>query len=246
MEWTARMRWVLLTAQSGPQQAALSLTALVALTVSMVVSLYAAGYDVASAMRDAHLSDAPAAGVISNMGLAVMALGACAALTGAYRYGRLSLCLLGVFCAAFVIDDALMFHAHLGSWKVLVFAAFGGLAAAILHAFWRELGRVPWPMLLAVLAFALSAVIDTFWDVALELVVATEMTRAQRAFGLILEDLPKLAGIGVVTLFALGESFRAPAAPASLVRVAYRARARAQLGPLARRHAGHPSLSSAL
>ncbi|MBV6657107.1 MAG: hypothetical protein KI785_04995 [Devosiaceae bacterium] len=173
----------------------------------MVVGLHLTGFNAIDALRDARLSDAPEAGLVSGAGVLLMGLGGVVAATCALKTCDVPLGAVGLFCCLFALDDGLLIHELLGDWEVAVFGLYGLLAALILLLFRAEGWLYPWPVLVAIAAFAFSVSIDFVWS---EIVHFTQLTgeieRIALALGIVIEDVPKFAGICVLSSFAIGEA----------------------------------------
>lgn len=202
------MHPVLLTAGSGPAHSLLLLTAGLVAAAGTVVALDLAGLDAVAAMRDGRLGESPEAGLISDLGILSMGIAGLAAAIGAATARCVPLGALAAFCWLFAVDDGAMIHEEVGAaWEVVIFAAYGLLAALVVILFTAARRRPPWPIVVAVAAFAASVLIDLAWMRSMaSLDVDGSDADYWRRVGFVLEDLPKFAGILVISSCAIGEA----------------------------------------
>lgn len=196
-----------LTRHSGfAPTAAIMAIALLACSAAVLL-LHLAGFDAVAALRDGRLSDRPEAGLISDLGIAVMvAAGAFAIVRG--LWGRhVPIAAAGAFCMAFALDDALMLHERLGSLEVLAFAGYGLGVGAMMAAF-RPAGSawIAWPLALTLAAFVASAGIDVAWQPLVNAFAPAGWHGWLARVGYCLEDVPKFGGIVVLAAFVGGEA----------------------------------------
>lgn len=197
----------LLNSKTGPRGTLTVLVVGLTFALAVVIGLYLSGFDAVAAVRDGGLSTRPEAGLISNLGIALMALAGLTALVGAVKASSIPLGVLGLFCCLFTLDDALMIHEQLGAWEFLAFATHGALAVLTAYLFWTADERLPWPILITIGAFAISVVFDVLWGGFVGLIMPPgEASSFLRRAGYILEDVPKFGGILVLTSFAIGET----------------------------------------
>ena len=197
---------VLLTRASGFKTSAFVLLIGLSAASIMVIGLYLIGFDAVAALRDRSLSEVPEAGLISYMGIFLMGVGVAAASFEAVRTDDLPLGALALFCWLFSIDDAFLIHEALGAWEVVFFAVYGLLAAIALFLLSKSEGRLSWPILVAIAAFAFSVSVDVSWDRAIGyLQLPSESENFYYRVGYVLEDVPKFGGIFVLSSCAIGE-----------------------------------------
>ena len=174
--------------------------------VIFIVGLYLTGFDAVAAIKDARLSDAPEAGLISNLGIGLMSIAGAVALYGAWRRAYPPLALFSLFCLFFALDDGLMLHEQLGSLEVLLIGAHGLLMLTVIALYWRDLKHLPFPLVACLMAFGISAVVDFAWLRLLDLSLSgSEHYEFLFRLGFVAEDLPKFVGIVLLLTFSLGE-----------------------------------------
>ena len=185
----------------------LAVSAFATLGMAVIIGgLYVTGYDAVAAIKDASLSDAPEAGLISNLGIGLMSIAGVLALFGAWRRAYPPLALFSLFCLFFALDDGLMLHEQLGSWEVLVIGLHGLLLLAVIALYWRDLKHLPFPLITCLTAFGISAVVDFAWLRLLDLWLSeSEHYEFLFRLGFVAEDLPKFVGIVILLAFSLGE-----------------------------------------
>ena len=174
--------------------------------VIFIVGLYLTGFDAVAAIKDARLSDAPEAGLISNLGIGLMSIAGAVALYGAWRRAYAPLALFSLFCLFFALDDGLMLHEQLGSLEVLLIGAHGLFMLTVIALYWRDLKHLPFPLVACLMAFGISAVVDFAWLRLLDLSLSgSEHYEFLFRLGFVAEDLPKFVGIVLLLAFSLGE-----------------------------------------
>lgn len=203
---------IFLTCASGLRETLIPMVTAILVCGSTVVALHLLGFDAVALMRDRTLSDAPAAGLISDTGIALTAAASVLALLHGAAARDIPLTLLGVFTAIFALDDALMLHENLGNERV--FFGFYGVFALVLLKFFnqRTPHLLPWPLVVTFGCFAASVGLDVTWTPLVEtLSVAQRTSDLLYGVGYILEDLPKFGGIVIMASFSIGEALRAAA-----------------------------------
>ncbi|MFD0982668.1 hypothetical protein [Tropicimonas aquimaris] len=197
-----------LTRQSGLRGSLIVLFVGLCVAFTMVIGLYLAGFDAVAALRDRNLSDAPEAGLISDLGILVMAFAGVTAAIEAWRSANLPLGILALFCWLFALDDALRIHEAFGPLESAIFALYGLLAALALFLFRKPGAPLTWPIIVAIAAFAFSVSIDVLWVWLVEnLQTPVQTKHLLHRIGIVLEDVPKFGGILVLSSFAIGEAF---------------------------------------
>lgn len=176
------------------------------LASSLVVLLELLGFNWHAALRDRQLSDEPLAGLISDIGIFLVAgaglLGAWGALIGR----QAPLAALSVFCLVFAADDRLMLHERLGRLEFLIYPLYAAVLAFVWRCYSFSLGTgVIWPLAIVFAAFVFSAVIDLVWD-RLVVLPGFEYLFRYRGVGYALEDIPKFAGLSVLSVFTANEA----------------------------------------
>ena len=201
------MRLGLLNRRSGKSHSALILfVGLLAASVA-VIGLYLAGLDAIAALTDGSLRDQPEAGLISDFGIFLMSAASIAAATAAWRKHDLALAALALFCLVFAVDDAFLIHEALGRWEVAFFAMYALLALLVFLQLSKSIGRLSWPVFLAFAAFAVSVCVDLLWGPSVRLLgLPSGAERFVYRLGYVLEDVPKFAGILILTSCAIGEA----------------------------------------
>lgn len=187
--------------------AGINFSAAIALTSFSLLTIYLLGFDPVIAVRDRALSSEPEAGIISNFGIFIMGLSGILSLVLGWIDRRGSIVLVGIFCVVFAVDDALLLHEKLGEWELAVFIIYGASLCVISAVF--TLGKkqyIVWPLFFVLLAFMASGIVDVGWGKILRILGLFEWPQL-RYFGTLLEDTAKLAGIVVMSSFALGEAF---------------------------------------
>ena len=175
--------------------------------VILIVGLHLTGFDAVAAMRDASINDASEAGLVSNFGIVLMSIAGLVAVFGAWRRTDAPLGLFGIFCLFFAIDDGLMLHEKLGSWEVLLIGAHGLLMLAVIALYWRDLKRLPVPLIASLFALGISAIVDFAWIRAIDAWLSeSEFYGFLFRLSYIAEDLPKFVAIVLLLAFSLGES----------------------------------------
>ena len=201
------MRSVLLTSQSGPGNSLVILFIGLFVAFAMVIGLHLAGFDAVAALRDRSLSAVPEAGMISDLGILLMGFAAAVAALEAWRIANLPLGILALFCWLFAIDDAFLIHEAFGRWEIAFFGVYGLLAALVLYLFSQAGGRLPWPILIAIGAFAVSVLVDVLWGPLIGFLHLPNQTEGfLLRVGFVLEDVPKFGGILVLSSCAIGEA----------------------------------------
>ena len=201
------MRSVLLTSQSGPGNSLVILFIGLFVAFAMVIGLHLAGFDAVAALRDRSLSAVPEAGMISDLGILLMGFAAAVAALEAWRIANLPLGILALFCWLFAIDDAFLIHEAFGRWEIAFFGVYGLLAALVLYLFSQAGGRLPWPILIAIGAFAVSVLVDVLWGPLIGFLHLPNQTEDfLLRVGFVLEDVPKFGGILVLSSCAIGEA----------------------------------------
>lgn len=167
---------------------AMAATFLLALTILLELN----GYEYHVLFRDRIISDAPMAGLLSDFGIALMAIVAIASAVTWKTTRNPGHLLLAIFAANFSLDDALMFHERLGDMEIFLLGLHGLLFALSYLAF-RQL--IIWPLLFVGLCFATSIVAD----------LLPQLHSLSWMPYFLLEDGSKLCGIVLLTAFAFSE-----------------------------------------
>lgn len=166
------------------------------------------GYDWDATLRDRQLSDAPFAGFISDIGIYLMAAGGLLGVLAAFREKEMPLAALAAFCLVFAADDRLMLHERLDAIEFIIYPLYATGLALVWRAYSVSYGKlVIWPIAIAFVGFGLSGVVDVVWD-PLVVLPGFELLYRYRGIGYALEDLPKFAGLGVLSIFAINEAVR--------------------------------------
>ncbi|WP_224501814.1 hypothetical protein [Celeribacter litoreus] len=210
---------------SGALHSAVVLLAgLIAASV-MVSGLFWFGFDAVAALRDRSLSTLPEAGLISDLGIFLMATAAIAAASAAWKRNDLPLATLALFCCLFAIDDVLLIHEAMGPWEVAAFALYGLLALIVFALFSKAAGRPSWPICVAIAVFEVSVSVDLLWEQLVALLqVSSDAKGVLLRLGIVFEDVPIFGGIFVLASYAIGEPFwetrskNAPPPPVLLIR----------------------------
>ena len=210
------VRKIFLTEASGFRETLILAVTAVLVCGGTVVALHLLGFDAVALMRDRALSDAPAAGLISDTGIALTLAGSVLALFHGAAARDIPLILLGMFAAIFALDDALMLHESLGN-EIAFFGFYGMFALLLLTLFSQRTPHpLPWPLLVTFSFFAASIGLDVTWTALVEtLSVAQRTSDLLYGVGYIIEDLPKFGGIVIMASFTIGEAFRTAAARAT-------------------------------
>lgn len=198
-----------LTAESPFRQSAVMFVFAVFLAGLAIVLINLAGFDWDAALRDAALSDAPLAGLISNIGILLTGAAGIVGLAAAVLRRSRPLAGLSLFCLVFALDDALMIHERLDRYEALIYPFYGLALALVWLGYTTCTGnRIVWPIAFAFAGFGASAVIDQLWDLLVEANGSGILWRF-RGVGYALEDLPKFAGLFVLSVFTMSEATRA-------------------------------------
>lgn len=201
------MRFVLLTRKSGASHSTVVLLIGLIAASLMVLALFWLGFDAVAALRDRSLSTLPEAGLISDLGILLMAVAAVAAAIAAWKRSDLPLATLALFCCLFAVDDAFLIHEALGQWQAAFFAIYGLLALLVFVLFSKTAGRLSWPIFLAIAVFVASVSVDLFWGLLVALLpLSSNLEGFLLRLGFVLEDVPKFGGIFVMASCAIGEA----------------------------------------
>ena len=145
--------------------------------------------------------------MISDLGILLMGFAAAVAALEAWRTANLPLGTLALFCWLFAIDDAFLIHEAFGRWEIAFFGVYGLLAALVLYLFSQAGGRLPWPIFVAIGAFAVSVSVDVLWGPLIGFLHSPDQTAGfLLRVGYVLEDVPKFGGILVLSSCAIGEA----------------------------------------
>lgn len=207
-------------AASGPLLSVIVVCMAGVIACAICLILWAAGLDWVAALRDASRGDGLEAGLISNIGIAMMSGAVVVLILALIRQFRLSVLFLAGFCALFALDDGLMLHEKLNDLEIVVFPFYAALLSLAWLAFARELGVwIIWPIAGAFAAFAVSVVTDQLWySVAWQVQHRFELSFMKDYGDLryLLEDIPKFAGLSLIVVLSVGEATNTLRAPRSV------------------------------
>ena len=172
----------------------------------LIMLLYMLGYDPIAAVRDQDLNDVPEAGLISNLGIGLMVIATLTTTYEALRGKTLRIGLLALFCGLFMLDDALEIHEAF-RYEIGFYAFYACVFAGVITLFRRDFGQWSLALLAVLAAFGLSVMADLIWTAGvIALFSEARSFHFLMRLGFLAEDIPKFAGIALLTSFALGET----------------------------------------